>query len=109
MSRYHAISAAADIGQETLASLILKLESAVIRKLKGIPNTAPIALQLISSLSSIKAELEPVVDLAGRDAVKAFLHATSKHFLSDFPPLKALARKYPEISVDHISGEMWLD
>jgi len=96
------------MSQERLASLVLKLETAVIRKLESLPDTAPIATQLVESLNSIKAGLESKMGLTGRDAIEAFLQAVEGHFLPDFPPLRALARKYPEIVVDSIGGKMSL-
>lgn len=110
MSKYHFLTAkvSPDMRQEKLASLVLKLETAVIRKLDTLPNAAPIAAQLVESLNIVKAELEPKASLAGRDAVEAFLHAVKDHFLSDFPPLRALVRKYPEIVIDRVSGDMSL-
>lgn len=99
---------APDMSQERPASLVLKLETAIIRKLDKIPSTAPIAVQLVEYLSSIKAELEPKAGLTGRDAVEAFLRAVEGRFLPDFPPLRSLARKYPEIAVDLIGGTMSL-
>lgn len=89
-------------------SLVLKLETAIIRKLENLPSTAPIAAQLVRSLADIKSAMEPKMGLTGRDAVEAFLRAVDGHFLPDFPPLRALARKYPEIVVDGIHGTMSL-
>lgn len=110
MSRYHLLAAkvSVDIGLERLASLVLKLETAVIKKLDKLPKTAPIAAQLVGSLTDIKSVLETQMDLTGREAVGAFLLAVNGHFLPDFPPLRALARKYPEIAVDSIEGTMSL-
>lgn len=110
MSKYHLLmaKATADMGQERLASLVLKLETAIIRKLKELPSTVPIAAQLVRSLTDIKSALDPKAGLTGREAVEAFLRAVDGHFLPDFPPLRALARKYPEIAVDSIGGTMSL-
>lgn len=110
MSRYHFLIAktAADMSQERLSSLVLKLETAIIRKLDKLPSTAPIATQLIEALTDIKSELEPKTALIGREAIEAFLQAVDGHFLPDFPPLRALERKYPEIVVDRVRGTMSL-
>jgi len=110
MSRYHSLMAkiAPDIDQERLPSLVLKLEAAIIKKLDKLPSTAPVAGQMIESLSSIKADLESKMGLVGREAIEAFLRAVEDHFLPDFPPLKAWMRKYPEIVIDRFTGNMSL-
>lgn len=110
MSKYHSLTAkvAPNMDQERLASLVLKLETAILKKLDKLPSAAPIAAQLVDSLIDIKTELEPKAGLTGREAVEAFLRAVEDHFLPDFPPLRALTRKYPEIVIDRISGRMSL-
>lgn len=110
MSRYHSLMAkvAPDMDQERLPSLVLKLETAIIKKLDKLPSTALVAEQIIESLSSIKTELEPKMGLVGREAVEAFLLAVEDHFLPNFPPLRALMRKYPEIVIDRFTGNMSL-
>jgi len=66
-------SAAGGIAGERVPSL-LRLETAVVRKLEALPSSAPVD---------------------GR-------------FLPDFPPLRSLARRYPEIQSDQYGGRMWL-
>lgn len=100
--------AAAGIEGERVPSLLLRLETAVIRKLEALPSSAPVAAQLVGSLADVREELEPDMGLTGREAVSAFLRAVGGRFLPDFPPLRSLARRYPEIEADRLSGRMWL-
>ena len=102
------IAGAAGIEGERVPSLLLRLETAVVRKLETLPGSAPVALQMVESLNDIRRELEPDMGLTGRGAVSAFLRAVDGRFLPDFPPLRSLARRYPEIQSDRYSGRMWL-
>jgi hypothetical protein len=101
-------SAAGGIAGERVPSLLLRLETAVVRKLEALPSSAPVALQLVESLNDIRRALEPDMGLTGREAVSAFLRAVDGRFLPDFPPLRSLARRYPEIQSDPYGGRMWL-
>lgn len=96
-----------NMGTETMHGLLLGLETAVIKLVESRSSTAPISVQVMKSLNAVKNSIKTKSSLKGREAVVAFLEANKGHFLSDFPPIKKLVRKYKEIQINR-SGEAYL-
>lgn len=76
------------------SSLLLKLETSIIKKLKSLPGTAPLSAQLVESLSKIKKAMKPHMAKTGVEAVNAFIEAVRGHFNDSWPTLATLKRKY---------------
>lgn len=83
-----------DVNDVKMSTLYVLLNNAITKKMSKLPSSAPIVLQMLQSLTAVKASIRPDMNLTGYDAIKAFANATSGHFTSDMPPLSTLARKY---------------
>lgn len=89
---------------ERMPSLFLKLESAVIRKMKELPASAPVGVQMMEGLNKVQAEVQPKFNLTGTEAVKAIWEAMKGTFNRDMQPIPYLYRKYGNEAVDAIVG-----
>lgn len=82
------------LDQVRMGTLYVLLNTAVTKKVTALPLAAPVATQMLDSLSDVVDELKKNGKATGKEAVSAFLKAVEGHFTDEMPPIGQLKKKF---------------